>query len=333
MNEADAMDAMLHEYSKYTTLERVEKLDEVYKTLNKKFYICGSCMGHTILDKNEETRKCKWCGKETLQEESINFVPLTFGQIKKKDTMEINGLDIGKHAKKMLFDEMKKNNKWFISNGVIRINTDDAIQFYDFRIIDDDSYYLTHYQYSKDEPTFAMLYSGEFHGGFNKVSGKGVLINPVLGMRLAKNETNPKEYLNLCIGHFLCVHMIFNYLASKREIEEVRSEVIKGSEKEVTTRSGKTITKKRRVIYITDSIKIYTYDNSIVNKLREHKPIMLPFWKVREFKRRVFAKEDKALPMDQRRVIKVSNVPAFLKGRERHKHTLDECQIVYKIAR
>ena len=330
-DKQDKVNRSINNLAKANTKERIDALNETYKTLSKRVYLCDECNSHIITNKNESVKICNRCGSNHIHETITNFIPLKFSEIKDKDTIELSSDDYEKYARYTLNNHF--NNDWFIHSGVVKISTDNSSVYYNFTVKDSNFCMVEAYYFNKVSNAFVFFFRGDFYIDKDSLKSKGTMLNENVSKRMLSNGEDVDTFIIRSIGEFKICHMIFNYLASQREIEELQVKTNDDKTKTTTTSKGKTITKKRHIVYITDSIKIYTYDNTMASKLRNHKPISLPYWKVREFTRRVFAKEDKHLPRDERRVVKVARVPAFLKGKDRHNHSLDEIQTIYKIAR
>lgn len=344
---------------KIVNLETKE-IHNAYSTLSKKVYFCKNCLSHKVCDKNETVTNCSRCGSAALVETPFPFVPLSYKSIKDMDTLDINEDDLMKYAKEMqeflvkTYDEeyAKKNDgldgiytgkeiidkycKWFLHRGVVKLDTGGSYIYLVFNTLGDKKADLSAYIYRKHDGSFGFICRYIFQDNYGDYAIERLVYNPFYFEKLKQDNavnTEGQQVLSEMSFKFSKAQYVFNYLAMTQKVEQIRCEVDKDIKREITSSRGNTKTKKRRVIYMTDTVKVYTYDETMANKIRQHRPISMPFWKVREFNRRVFAKEDRGLPKDLRRVVKVSNIKPFLKGRERMYHTVDECQILYKIAR
>lgn len=320
-----------------TNIKRSGKMEN----LNKKVYLCEKCLQHQVLNENESMTKCPFCGHEKLVLGKFpdGFIPRTLGQLKKMDAMEISADEINKYTKDINNEFMDKYFHWFMNDGVVRILMGkDIIDYVEFHAIDDKNIKLSVYEFYKFKNGFIFLYNTEITlDDEHNVIADLISTSETFQKRLDDDERIfNMVYTNLqtLVNSFVKAHGVFNYLADNRKVEEIKCINDRSIKKTEISKRGTVKVKTKHIIYMTDTIKIYTYDGSMANKIRHHEPISIPFWKVREHTRRVFAKEDRGLPKDERRVVKTNIIKPFLKGKERFNHSLSECEgTLYKIAR
>ena len=302
---------------------------EYYKT-----YFCKDCLSHTVCKKEDEILCCSKCGGKNIKDYEYSFVPLKLGQLKKMDTLEIYESEFEKYKNKIEnYDSL--DFEWFMNNGVVKIVCENKIYYVRYKTLNEKRIHTSVYIHDTMNNRFYFDTSNTYEKDGNRI-GYGIpFINDVvyesfeLNGGILEHDNESKKLIKMVMN----THKIFKLLSQRREIEDISVEVDDTKTKETQKRNGTTKIQKRRIIYITDKIKIYTYDSSMASKLRNHKPIELPVWKVNGFKRRVFVKEDRDLPKDQRRIVKISDVPSFLKGKERDKYSVEEFGTTYRIAR
>lgn len=309
-----------------------ENIKEAYESLNKKILVCTDCFSHIVLNNNESVDRCSKCGHKNLEEVPMPFIPLSYGQIKSKDMLEISIENITKYCEEAASYDNQSCFKIFLNDSVAKITNKDGHNFYIYtEDLGDNWCNISVYLRDNNTNKFLFIFTEDFMFDDEYITNNR-FCNPVIQREMDESLFN--EMYSKGISWFCITHTIFNYLAAKRKTEVIKVDVDRKSTQSEITKSGKVKVKKKHIVYMTDSIKVYTYDSKIAGKIRHHEPISIPFWKVKQHTRRVFAKEDRHLPKEQRRVVKTNIIKPFLKGKDRFIHSLDECEgTLYKIAR